>query len=136
MKKSDIGMWQEQQPNGKIATSLTRASLTIPLLMGVFYMAFVLWEHHQQFIILLSYLKDGIIDKASFVAISSTLKTVDYVVLGSLLGITFGVKLFQKGQENKAIDNEQKTTPNEVKVIQAKTEQIVAEKLPDQNPIV
>jgi len=122
MKRSDIGAFQEQQPNGKIATSWTRITLTVPLLMAVAYLFFVLWEHHTQFNTILDFLKAGIIDKGSFVAISSVLKTVDYVVLGSLLSITFGVKLFQKGQENKALDNEIKETPTEVKLEQLKTE--------------
>ncbi len=120
--KSDIKLFQEQQPNGKIATSWTRISLGVPLLMAVGYLIFTLWEHHRQMDIIFGFLKDKLIDQAAFIAIAATLKTTDYVVLGSLLGITFGVKLFQKGQENKAMDNEMKETPDEVKIVKAQAE--------------
>jgi len=132
MKKSDVGFFQEQQPNGLVADSLMRLMTFLPLVAALLYLFITQWTYYSQVSLLMGFLKANIIDKATYVTIISTIKTTDYVLFSSLIGVAFTSKLIQKGQEIKAITDEQKATPESVKLAQVQVEQTKADKLPDQ----
>ena len=131
--KADIGFFQEQQPNGKISNSLMRALVMIPMVFAAIYLLTSLYTYNIEINTLLSYLHDKIISQESYIAMRNSLKPLDWIILGSLITLALGGKVFQKAQENKAITDEIKDTPTEVKLAQVKVEEIKAEKLPDKS---
>ena len=121
-KKVDIGFFQEQQPNGLIANSLMRGMIIIPLIFGAVYLAFSIQAYWNESNQLLHYLQLKIITSESYLAMRAQLKIVDWIVLGSLISLSLGGKIIQKGVEAKSLNDEIKETPVEVKIIKAQSE--------------
>jgi hypothetical protein len=107
MSKADIGFFQEQQPNGKIANSEMRLLVATPIVMAFIYLIYSLYMNYIEVTKLLVYLHDRILTGTTYLPLREGLKPVDYIVLGSLIGLSLGGKIYQKGQENKALANEQ-----------------------------
>jgi len=105
--KADIGFFQEQQPNGKIADSEMRLLVSVPMIMAFLYLIGSLYMYHLEINKLLLYLHDKVITEASYIAMRNSLSPVNWIILGSLITLALGGKLYQKGQENSALADEQ-----------------------------
>ena len=105
--KSNIGFLQEQQPNGLIANSSMRAMVWLPLVAAIGYLFITIINHQILTLEAMEMLKNHIIDNSAYLAMTATFKAVDYVILNTLLGWSFGSKLYQKAQETKSLKDEQ-----------------------------
>jgi len=121
--KADIGFFQEQQPNGLISNSEMRLLVAAPMVFAAIYIISSLFMYYNEVQTLLFYLARRIITQQSYIAMRATLEPINWYILGSMIVLALGGKVYQKGQENKALDNEMKATPDDVKLEKIKLEE-------------
>ena len=101
-RKSDIGVFQEELPSGKITTSSMRILSFIALISAFLYAAisYLSYESHFDKFVLMR--TNNLIGEQSFNALVGELKMFEEWVLLILLAAAFAPKAFQKVIEMRA----------------------------------
>lgn len=102
MKRSEVGIFQEELPSGKIAASSMRIMSFIALISAFLYAAisYLSYESHFDKFVLMR--TNGVISEQSFNALVGELKMFEEWVLLILLAAAFAPKAFQKVIEMRA----------------------------------
>lgn len=104
--KSNIGLMQEQLPNGKIGTSLMRY-MSVVALIGLFvYMYFANSEYNSQRDIYVRLVTDKVINEQSFNMLIGQLIRFEKWIVAAFLVAAFAPKAIQKYIENKSLTKE------------------------------
>ena len=103
MKKSDVGMMQEQLPNGKVTTSLMRWMSILSLAVLFIYMYLASKAYDVQLDKYINLVSQKVITEQSFNALVGELHRFEQWIVFSLLAGAFAPKAIQKAIENWAL---------------------------------
>lgn len=99
--KSDIGLMQEQLPNGKITTSLMRWLSVGAFILLVVYMYFSNSSYEAHFDRYSDMVTAKVIEQQTYVALTEKLSRFDNTIIFGLIVGIFAPKAIQKWIENK-----------------------------------